>query len=126
MKTLGNILWVLFGGLMWAIVDFLTGILLCITIIGIPVGLQLFKFAKFVIWPFGKTVQNVKPSGFKSFLNVLWAILGGWEMALGYFLTGVLFCITIIGIPFGKQYFKMGKFILLPLGKDFVKPAAAE
>lgn len=121
MKTIGNIIWVIFGGLFWAIIDFITGIVLCVTIIGIPIGLQMFKFAGFVLWPFGKQVKEVKPSGFKLVLNVLWAIFGGWEMALGYLLTGVLFCITIIGIPFGKQYFKMAHFVLLPLGNDFVK-----
>ena len=121
MKTIGNILWVILGGLFWAIADFLTGIIMCISIIGIPIGIQMFKFARFVIWPFGKVVTPVKPSGFKSFLNVLWAIFFGWEMALGYLLTGVIFFITIIGIPFAKQYFKMAHFVLLPLGNDFVK-----
>ena len=121
MKTLGNILWVIFGGLFWAIGSFLAGIILCITIIFIPIGLQMFKIAGFVIWPFGKRVEKTKPSGFKTFLNVIWAILFGWEMALGYLLTGVILCITIIGIPFGRQYFKMAHFVFLPLGNDFVK-----
>ena len=121
MKTLGNIIWVIFGGFFWAVADFLTGLLLCITIIGIPVGLQMFKLAGFVLWPFGKKVTAVKPSGFKTVLNVIWAILFGWEMALGYLLTGVIFCITIIGIPFGRQYFKIAHFVLLPLGNAFVK-----
>ena len=120
MRTLGNVLWVIFGGLFWCIGVFLMGVISCITIIGIPVGLQLFKFAKFVLWPFGKKVTPVKPTGFKTVVNILWAILFGWETALGFLLTGVLLCITIIGIPFGKQYFKMAHFILLPLGNDFV------
>ena len=119
MKTLGNVLWFIFGGFLWCIGLFLEGLLLCITIIGIPVGLQLFKLARFVLWPFGKKVTAVSPSGFKKVLNILWAILGGWLNALGMFLTGLLLCITIIGIPFGKQYFKMAHFILLPLGNDF-------
>lgn len=121
MKTLGNILWVIFGGLEWFLVLILEGVLCCVSIIGIPVGIQIFKMAKFVIWPFGKNVQAVKPSGFKQVVNVIWAISGGWMSALGFLFTGVLYCITIIGIPFGKQYFKMAKFILLPLGNDFVK-----
>lgn len=120
MKTLGNILWVILGGLFWAIIDVLTGIILCITIIGIPIGIQMFKFARFVIWPFGKSFTPVNPTGFKHVINIIWAILGGWEMALGYLLTGVLFCITIIGIPFGRQYFKMAMFVLLPLGNDII------
>ena len=119
MKTLGNILWVLLGGLCWAIALFIEGVLCCVTIIGIPVGLQLFKLGKFVLWPFGKKVVPVNPSGAKKVLNIIWAILAGWETALGFLLFGVLCCITIIGIPFGKQYFKMAKFVLLPLGNDF-------
>ena len=120
MKTLGNVLWIIFGGLLWSIGIFLEAIIACITIIGIPVGLQLFKLAKFVLWPFGKKVKAVKPSGIKTVLNVIWAIFFGWENALLMFLTGAILCITIIGIPFGKQYFKMAHFLLLPLGNDFV------
>lgn len=120
MKTLGNVLWLIFGGIFWSVGLFLGGIVSCISIIGIPVGLQQFKMAGFVLWPFGKTVCSVNPSGFKSVLNVIWAILCGWEYALGFCLTGLLLCITIIGIPFGKQYFKMAGFILFPLGRDFI------
>lgn len=119
MKTLGNVLWIIFGGLLWSISLFLLGVLMCATIIGIPIGLQLFKMGKFVLLPFGKEVIDVKPTGFKTFLNILWAILFGWEVALGFAMTGVLFCVTIIGIPFGLQYFKLAVFALLPLGKDF-------
>ncbi len=121
MKTLGNIIWFIFGGVFWAISAFLGGVLACITIIGIPVGLQMFKFAGFVLWPFGKKVTEQNVTGFKTVVNVLWAIFGGIWMAIGYVLTGVLFCITIIGIPFGKQYFKMARFVLLPLGYGFEK-----
>ncbi len=125
MKTLGNILWFLFGGLEWAIVLLIEGIFCCISIIGIPVGLQLFQMAKFVMWPFGKKVVEVgKPSGIKMFANILWCVFFGWENALGYLLTGVLWFITIIGIPFGKQYMKLAQFILLPLGHDFADEPA--
>lgn len=121
MKTIGNILWFIFGGIEMAIAQFIVGAIFCITIVGIPLGLQLFKMARFVIWPFGKTVTKVKPSGLKSVLNIIWAILFGWEMALIYLFIGVIYCITIIGIPFGRQWFKMAHFILLPLGNDFTK-----
>lgn len=120
MKTLGNVLWFIFGGFFWAVSAFFGGILACITIIGIPVGLQMFKFARFVLWPFGKEVIQQNVTGFKTFINVLWAILAGIWMAIGYFLTGIILCITIIGIPFGKQYFKMARFVITPLGYDFV------
>lgn len=119
MKLLGNILWLIFGGLIWALGLFALGALSCVTIIGIPIGLKLFQFAKFVLWPFGKRVTKVKPAGWKTVLNVIWAIFFGWESALMMLLTGVILCITIIGIPFGRQYFKMSRFILLPLGNDF-------
>lgn len=119
MKTLGNVLWLIFGGFFYSIGLFLAGVLLCVTILFIPVGLQYFKLARFVLWPFGKKVTEVNPSGFKKVINILHAILGGWVTALLMLLTGVILCITIIGIPFGKQYFKMAHFVLLPLGNDF-------
>ena len=121
MKTLGNILWVIFGGFFWAVGLFFSGILLCITILFIPVGIQYFKLAGFVLWPFGKECEKVDNSLFKKIINVLWAIFGGWESALMMLLTGAILCITIIGIPFGKQYFKMAKFVFLPLGRKFIK-----
>lgn len=119
MKTLGNILWLIFGGFFGAIEAFLEGVLLCITIIFIPVGLQMFKIGSFFFWPMGKKVVAVNPSGFKTVINVIWCITGGVLHFLAYGLVGVIFCITIIGIPFGKQYFKLARFILTPLGHDF-------
>lgn len=121
MKTLGNILWVILGGLFWAIESVIVGIIFCITIIGIPIGLQMFKIAGFVIWPFGKKVEDTNCNGFKVFLNVLWLVFGGIFTVLGYYIIGAIFCITIIGIPFGKQYFKIGSFLFKPLGHSFVK-----
>ena len=119
MKTLGNIIWIIFGGLEWALALLLSGITLCFTIIGIPLGIQLFKMAGFVIWPFGRKLILKPIGGFKLFLNLLWAVLFGWVFALGFVLTGLIFCLTIIGIPFGSQYFKLASFIIMPLGKDF-------
>jgi len=121
MKTIGNVLWLILGGLIMGIEAWLMGVLCIITIIFIPVGLQYFKLAKFFFWPMGKEVKEVKPSGFKLFINIIWAILCGWEHALSYLVLGLILCITIIGIPFGKQYFKVAIFALLPLGNDFVK-----
>ena len=119
MKTLGNIIWIIFGGLEWALALLFSGITLCFTIIGIPLGIQLFKMAGFVIWPFGRKLILKSIGGFKLFLNLLWAVLFGWVFALGFVLTGLIFCLTIIGIPFGSQYFKLASFIIMPLGKDF-------
>ena len=125
MKVLGNIIWFIFGGLEMAIVAALEGVILCVTILFIPVGLQMFKVAGFLLWPMGKSVVPQAPSGFKAFINVIWAILGGWENFLVYALLGVIYCITVIGIPFGLQYFKLARFVIWPLGYGFGKVAAA-
>ena len=115
MRLLGNILWIIFGGLLSALGWWITGALWCITVIGIPVGLQCFKLASISLNPFGKEVRY--EGGAVSFLlNVLWFIISGWELALGNFLLGLLMCITIIGIPFGKQFFKIAKVALCPFG----------
>ncbi len=120
MRTFGNILWFIFGGFISAIISFIEGIILCLTIVFIPVGLQFFKIAKFFLWPMGKRVKPVNSSGFKMVINIIWLILGGWENFLGYGLVGLILCITIIGIPFGKQYFKIARFVATPLGYDFI------
>lgn len=121
MRTLGNILWFILGGFLSAVGSFLVGLICCITIIFIPIGLQCFKLAGFFIWPMGKSVVKTNGNGAKTVINVLWVILGGWENFLVYGLVGCLFCITFIGIPFGLQYFKVAKFYLMPLGHDFVR-----
>lgn len=115
MKTLGNIIWFIFGGFETAIVWAVFGVLWCITIIGIPLGLQCFKFAKLTMWPFGKEIVYNGGAG-KVIMNIFWIIFTGLEMAIANALLGVLFCITIIGIPFGKQYFKIAKLSLTPFG----------
>ena len=115
MSLLGNICWFLFGGILSGLAWILTGCIWCITIIGIPYGLQCFKFASLSFWPFGKEV--IYSQGAFSFLvNVIWIIFFGWEMALGNLILGILWCITIIGIPFGKQFFKLSKLSLMPFG----------
>lgn len=120
-KFLGNVIWVIFGGFEWFLALLVAAVAACCTIIGIPVGIQLFQLAVFVLWPFKKTVVKKDLGGFKKILNVIWAILFGWEIALLFLFMGAIFCITIIGIPFGKQYFKIAKFALFPLGHTFAK-----
>lgn len=122
MKLLGNIIWVLFGGLFIALYYFVVGLLLCLTVVGIPFGLQLMKIAGFALWPFGHEVQaGPQDSGCLSvFMNILWIILGGIEIALTHLGLGVAFCVTIIGIPFGIQHFKMALLALVPFGKTIV------
>ena len=116
MKTLGNIIWLLLIGLWTAIGYFIAGLLFCITIIGIPFGKQCFKLATLVLTPFGKTVRT--NFGKHPIANIIWLILFGWEMCLGYLLAGLIFCITIIGIPFGKQCFKLATLSLTPFGAN--------
>ena len=122
MKLLGNIIWALFGGLFIALYYFVVGLLLCLTVVGIPFGLQLMKMAGFALWPFGHEVQaGPQDSGCLSvFMNILWIILGGIEIALTHLGLGVAFCVTIIGIPFGLQHFKMALLALVPFGKTVV------
>lgn len=114
MKVIGNILWIIFTGLYSAIAYFLLGIVWCITIIGIPFGKQCFKFARLAIWPFGSTVDT--NFGKHPIANVLWIIFGGLEMAIAFAFIGVVWCITIVGIPFGKQCFKFAKLSFMPFG----------
>ena len=108
MSTIGNILWLLFGGLIGGLAWVLAGCLWCITIIGIPVGLQCFKFASLAFFPFGKEVVY-GGGGFSFLVNLIWIIFFGLEMAIGYCILSCLWCITILGIPIGKQCFKMAK-----------------
>ena len=115
MKTLGNILWFIFGGIIGGLSWIIAGCLWCVTIIGIPVGMQCFKFASLAFWPFGKEV--IYGNGVFSFLvNLIWILLFGWEMALGNLILGCLWCITIVGIPFGRQFFKMARLSFMPFG----------
>ena len=114
MSTIGNILWFLFGGLIGGLAWVLAGCLWCITIIGIPVGLQCFKFASLAFSPFGKEVVY-GGGGFSFLVNLIWIIFFGLEMAIGYCILGCLWCITILGIPIGKQCFKMAKLSLIAL-----------
>lgn len=122
MRTIGNIIWILCGGILTAIGWALAGILFYITIIGIPLGRQAFKMASLTLAPFGKTI--VYGGGAPSlFANIVWVILiGAWE-ALAYVFAGGLFCITVIGIPFGLQLFKMAKLSLLPFGAQVIPVA---
>lgn len=115
MSCIGNLLWFIFGGIWQGLNWVLAGVLWCITIIGIPIGIQCFKFAGLAFFPFGKDVQY--GGGTVSVLaNILWLIFSGIPLACGAALNGILLCCTIIGIPFGKQCFKIAKLSLMPFG----------
>ena len=119
MRTIGNILWFIFGGLLGGLAWVFAGCIWCITIIGIPVGLQCFKFATLAFWPFGKEI--VYGNGMFSFLvNLIWIIFFGWEMALGNLIVGCIWCFTIVGIPLGKQFFKMARLSFMPFGASVI------
>lgn len=120
MNILLNIIWVVFGGLMIAIEYAISSLLLMISIIGIPFGLQTMKLAVLALWPFGTDVSNETwPSGcLAGIKNVIWWFVGGFAIALTHLGFGLLFCITIVGIPFGVQHFKLMKLALLPFGKS--------
>lgn len=120
MRILGNILWIIFGGLISALGWILAGCLWCITILGIPIGLQCFKLSSISFNPFGKEIKY--EGGAVSFLvNILWFLFSGLELALGNFLIGCILCLTIIGVPWGKQFFKIAKLALAPFGAIVVR-----
>ena len=120
MRILGNIIWIICGGLISAIIWALAGVLWCITIIGIPVGLQCFKLAGLALNPFGKEV--VYEGGPVSFIiNVIWFLLSGLEIAVTNLALGIILCITIVGIPFGMQFFKFAGLAIRPFGASVRK-----
>lgn len=119
MRTIANIIWVLTGGWILALLWAIFGAVLCITVIGIPFGLQCFKAAKLSFFPFGKRVALDFAK--HPVANLIWVFIGGWGMAIAYFFAGVLNCITIIGIGSGIQCFKMMKLAFAPFGAKIIK-----
>jgi uncharacterized membrane protein YccF (DUF307 family) len=122
MKIIGNILWLILGGILISLYYAVVGLLFCLTIIGIPFGVQLFKMAGFALWPFGReVVSGPNDAGCLSILmNIIWILCGGIEIALLHLWFGIVLCITIIGIPFGLQHFKMALLALVPFGKQIL------
>lgn len=122
MNTLGNLIWLLFGGFFAAIGYFVGGFVLCLTIIGIPFGLQCFKLGLFTLWPFGqRAVSTAQRDGCISLLlNIIWILCGGIWIAITHIVFGLLLLLTIIGIPFAKQHFKMVELSLMPFGKELI------
>ncbi|MCM1064591.1 MAG: YccF domain-containing protein [Eubacterium sp.] len=115
MSCLGNLLWFLFGGFISGISWCLAGVLWCITIVGIPVGTQCFKFAGLSFFPFGREVNYGGGAG-SLILNIIWLAVSGLPLAIEHLTIGLVLCITIIGIPFGLQQFKLAKLALMPFG----------
>ncbi|MGA9275346.1 MAG: YccF domain-containing protein [Ilumatobacter sp.] len=122
LHVIGNILWFVLAGLWMGLGYIVAGIVQCITIIGIPFGLQSFKLAGYAFWPFGRVVyhRTDRSAGLSCVGNVIWIVLSGFWLALGHVFTGILLCITIIGIPFGIASFKLAGLALVPFGKTVV------
>ncbi len=120
MRTIGNLLWFIFGGFLSGLSWWLSGLVWCLTLVGIPYGRQCFKFASLSFMPFKKEILygGGAPS---SLLNLLWLLFFGWWMALENLLFGALWCVTVVGIPFGKQFFKIARLALTPFGARVVK-----
>lgn len=123
MSLLMNILWILMGGICIAVEYIVASIGMMVTIIGIPFGIQTLKLSLLALCPFGKEVQSTPQAGgcLSIIMNILWILMGGIWISLSHLAFGIVLCITIIGIPFGKQHFKLAGLALNPFGKEIVE-----
>lgn len=121
MNLIGNIIWIIFGGFFVFLEYLIGGLILCLTIIGIPFGIQCFKLAFVALAPFGMEFHSSeRPTGcISTILNIIWIFCGGIWIALTHLLFGILFCITVIGIPFGMQHFKLMGLAFTPFGQEY-------
>ena len=121
MSFLGNIIWLIFGGLLAGLGYIIGGIALCITIVGIPFGVQAMKIGVATFAPFGREVNEYEDvnSVPNTIFNMIWLLLFGWEIALAHFIHGIILAITIVGIPFAKQHFKLIPLALFPFGRGY-------
>jgi uncharacterized membrane protein YccF (DUF307 family) len=122
MNFIGNIIWLVFGGLLAALGYIFGGFILCITIVGIPWGIQCFKIAGLVLWPFGKQVVPSKSQeGCLSLIfNIIWLICGGLYTAVIHLVFAAILTITIIGIPFARQHLKLMELSLMPFSRQVI------
>jgi uncharacterized membrane protein YccF (DUF307 family) len=120
-RVLLNLIWLIFGGLVLALGYAVMALIMFILIITIPFGIASARMALFCLWPFGRTVVRRPDAGAPSLIgNVIWFVLAGWWLALGHLVSGVLMCVTIIGIPLGLANFKLIPVSLTPLGREIV------
>ncbi|MDA0169403.1 YccF domain-containing protein [Solirubrobacter taibaiensis] len=121
MRVLLNVIWLVFGGLWLALGYALVALVMFILIITIPFGIAAARMALFCLWPFGRTLVRRPGAGAGSLIgNVIWFLLAGWWLALGHLFSGVVMCLTIIGIPLGLANFKLIPVSLTPFGRDIV------
>ena len=120
MNIIGNIIWLIFGGFAAAVGYIWGGLVMMLTIIGIPFGFQLIKIGMLCLWPFGSTfeINNELPGCLSTLLNLIWLFVAGFWLALIHFIFGILLSITIIGLPWGAQHFKMAGFAISPFGRS--------
>ena len=123
MSLLMNILWLLLGGIFTAVEYVVASVGMMLTIIGIPFGIQTLKMSLLALCPFGKEVPTSPQAGgcLSVIINIIWILLGGIWISLSHLVFGILLCITIIGIPFGKQHFKLAGLALAPFGKKIIE-----
>lgn len=116
MSVIGNFLWIILGGIFGAVLWCIAGIILSITIIGIPFGMQCFKIAGLTLIPFGRRVDIGEFGAIGFLANILWILIFGWELCLYHLIAALIFTITIIGFPFAVQHIKLAKLSLIPFG----------
>ena len=122
MGCFGNLIWLIFGGLIIAFEYVISGLIMCVTIIGIPWGIQAFKLASLAIWPFDRKVvfTDDRSSLLYTFFNLIWLLLGGIWISLTHLIMCVILCVTIIGIPWGIQHYKLAHLALTPFGAQII------
>ncbi|PRX50246.1 uncharacterized membrane protein YccF (DUF307 family) [Prauserella shujinwangii] len=121
MRLLLNVIWLVLAGFWLAVGYAVAGIICCLLIVTIPFGIASFRIANYALWPFGRTLADRPGAGAPSLLgNIVWIVFAGWWLALEHVVTGVLLCLTVIGIPLGVANFKLVPVSLLPLGREIV------
>ena len=124
MRLILNLIWLVLSGFWLAVGYVVAGVVCCVLIVTIPWGLASFRIANYALWPFGRTVVDRPGAGAPSLLgNIIWIVVAGIWLAIGHVVTGVLLCVTIIGIPLGVANFKLVPVSLMPLGKEIVPVA---
>ncbi|MDA3834168.1 MAG: YccF domain-containing protein [Spirochaetales bacterium] len=116
MRLIGNLIWIIFGGLLGAIGWLISALLLIVTVIGIPFGLQCVKIALLTLWPFGHEAVIGEFGAVSLTANIIWILLFGWELFIYHAFLALIFSITLLGIPFGKQHLKLAMLALVPFG----------
>jgi uncharacterized membrane protein YccF (DUF307 family) len=120
-RVILNLIWLVLCGIWLAIAYVVAGIVACLLIITIPFGIAAFRIANYVLWPFGRTTVPRQDAGVGSLIgNIIWIVLFGWWLALGHLISGIVLCLTIIGIPLGLANFKLIPISLVPLGVRIV------